>query len=193
MSAKNSVLSRLLFVPILLLTVGCGSDEDKTQQQMENLVGTWEYVSFGEQSVQDRIDAFFGDTGVKVTLTQNSLVFNQDGSWGLEIGGEFVGDLSNLIEQVSLSQAKMNFSEKGTYFVSASALSLVPQDVNVSVKPQYFWELVGTTEKDFAREFKSDIFGRIHKFSWVIQGDTLVLTEEENQEKTVLRKISSQP
>ena len=50
---------------------------------MEDLVGTWEYVSFGEQSVEDRIDAFFGDTGVKITLTQNSLVFDQDGSWGL--------------------------------------------------------------------------------------------------------------
>ena len=59
----------------------------------------------------------------------------------------------------------------------------------MSVKPQYFWELVGTTEEDFAQEFRSDIFGQIHKFSWIVQGDTLVLTEEENREETILRKV----
>lgn len=193
MSAKKFLLSLVLFVPILLMTVGCGRDEDETQQRMEDLVGRWEFVSFGDQSVDERIDAFFDETGVKVNLTQNSLVFDQNSSWAREIGGEFVGDLSNVIEEVSLLEAKVNFSDKGTYFVSESVLSLVSQDISVSVKPQYFWELVGTTEEDFAQEFLSDIFGHIHKFSWVTQGDTLVLTEEDSQEKTILRKISSQP
>ena len=189
MSAKKFLLSLVLFVPILLMTVGCGRDEDETQQRMEDLVGRWEFVSFGEQSVDERIDAFFDETGVKVNLTQNSLVFDQNSSWAREIGGEFVGDLSNVIEEVSLLEAKVNFSDQGTYFVSESVLSLVSQDISVSVKPQYFWELVGTTEEDFAQEFRSDIFGQIYKFSWVVKEDTLILTEEESGEETVLRKI----
>ena len=193
MSAKKFLLSLVLFVPILLMTVGCDSDEDETQQRMEDLVGRWEFVSFGEQSVDERIDSFFDETGVKVNLTRNSLVFDQNSSWAREIGGEFVGDLSNVIEEVSLLEAKVNFSDQGTYFVSKSMLSLVSQDISVSVKPQYFWELVGTTEEDFAQEFRSDIFGQIHKFSWVVEGNTLVLTEEDSQEKTILKKISSQP
>ena len=193
MSAKKFLLSLVLFVPILLMTVGCDSDEDETQQRMEDLVGRWEFVSFGEQSVDERIDSFFDETGVKVNLTRNSLVFDQNSSWAREIGGEFVGDLSNVIEEVSLLEAKVNFSDQGTYFVSKSVLSLVSQDISVSVKPQYFWELVGTTEEDFAQEFRSDIFGQIHKFSWVVEGNTLVLTEEDSQEKTILKKISSQP
>ena len=88
------------------------------QQLMENLVGRWEFVSFGEQSVDETIDDFFDDTGVKVNLTQNSLIFDQDGSWSREIVGEFVGNLSNVIEEVPLSKAKVNFSEQGTYFIS---------------------------------------------------------------------------
>ena len=192
MISKNFLLSLLLLVPILLLTFGCGSEEDETQQRTEDLVGKWEFVSFGEQSVNERIDAFFDDTGVKVHLTQNSLVFHQAGLWSREIGGEFVGDLSNIIEQASLLEAKVNFSEQGTYYVSPSALSLVPQDINVRVKPQYFWELVGTTEEDFAQQFRSDVFGLIYKFSWIVQGDMLVLTEEENQEKTILKRIGNQ-
>lgn len=175
-------------MPILALTVGCGG-EDETQQRAEDLVGRWEFVSFGEQSVDERIDAFFDDTGVKVHLTQNSLVFHEDGSWVREIGGEFVGDLSNVIEAVSLSKAEVDFSDQGAYFVSASVLSLVPQDISVSVESQYFWKLVGTTEEDFAQQFRSDIFGEIYKFSWVVQRDTLVLTDEEDQEEITLRKI----
>ena len=193
MIAKNFLLSLLLLVPILLLTFGCGSEEDDTQQRTEDLVGKWEFVSFGEQSVDERIDAFFDDTGVKVHLTQNSLVFDPNGLWSREIGGEFVGDLSNIIEHASLLEAKVIFSEQGTYFVSPSVLSLVPQDINVRVKPQYFWKLVGETEEDFAQQFRSDIFGKIYKFSWVVQGNMLVLTEEENQEKTILKKIGNQP
>ncbi|MCY3551592.1 MAG: hypothetical protein OXH39_14110 [Candidatus Poribacteria bacterium] len=188
MIQKIFLLLRLLFVPILALTVGCGG-EDETQQRAEDLVGRWKFVSFGEQSVDERIDAFFDDTGVKVHLTQNSLVFDEDGSWARDIGGEFVGDLSNIIEQVSLSKAEVDFSDQGTYFVSASVLSLVTQDIRVSVEPQYFWKLVGTAEEDFAQQFRSDIFGEIYKFSWVVQSDTLVLTDEEDQEEITLRKI----
>ena len=124
MNTNSFLLSLLLLVSILLLIFGCGSDEDDTQQRTEDLVGRWEFVSFGEQSVGERIDAFFDDTGVKVNPTQNSLVFNRDGSWFREIGGEFVGDLSNIIEQATLLEAKVIFSEQGTYFVSPSALSL---------------------------------------------------------------------
>ena len=97
MNTNSFLLSLLLLVPILLLIFGCGGDEDDTQQRTEDLVGRWEFVSFGEQSVGERIDAFFDDTGVKVNPTQNSLVFNRDVSWFREIGGEFVGDLSNII------------------------------------------------------------------------------------------------
>ena len=185
------LLSLPLFVPILLLTVGCGSDEDKIQQQMKDLAGSWEYVSFGEQSVDETINAFFNDTGVKgvkVDVTQNNLVFEPDGSWSRKIEGAFIGELSNIIEEVSLSKAKVNFSDQGTYFVSASALSLVPQDINVEVKPQYFWELVGTTEADFGEQYRSDVFGTIHEFSWEIQGDILILTAAESAEETILRK-----
>ena len=185
---KNLLLLCLLFIPTLLLAIGCGGDEDETQQRMEDLVGRWEFVSFGEQSVDETINAFFDDTGVTVNLTRNSLVFEQDGSWSREIGGEFAGDLRNVIEAASLSKATVNFSERGTHFVSASSLSLVPQDVSVRVEPQYFWELVGTTEADFAREFRSKVFGQIYAFSWVVQDDMLILTEAENGEETILRK-----
>ena len=185
---KNLLLSLLFFTPILLLVIGCGSTEDETQQRTEDLVGRWEFVSFGEQSVDETINAFFYETGVTVNLAQNSLVFEQDGSWSREIGGEFVGNLSNLIEEVTLSKTSVTFSEQGTHFVSASSLSLVPQDVSVDVKPQYFWELVGTTEEDFAKEFRSDVFGKIYEFSWSVQGDMLILTEMESGEETVVRK-----
>ena len=185
---KNILLPLLFFTPILLLVIGCGGNEDETQQRTEDLVGRWEFVSFGEQSVDERVNAFFEETGVTVNLTQNSLVFEQDGSWSREIGGEFVGDLSNIIEAASLFKAEVAFSEKGTYFVSASALSLVPQDVSVSVKPQYFWELVGTTEEGFAQEFRSDVFGTIYAFSWTVDGDTLIFTESESGEETVVGK-----
>ncbi|MXY99342.1 hypothetical protein F4Y93_01365 [Candidatus Poribacteria bacterium] len=188
---KNLLLPRLLFVSILLLVIGCGSTEDETQQRMEDLVGSWEFVSFGEKPVDETINAFFHHTGVedvKVDVTTNSLVFQQNGSWLREIEGEFIGDLSNLIEEVTLSKTSVNFSEQGTHFVSASSLSLVPQGVSVSVKPQYFWELVGTTEEDFAREFRSEVFGKIYTFSWTVQDDMLILTEAESGEKTVLRK-----
>lgn len=185
---KNLLLLLLFFTPILLLVIGCGRTEDETQQRTEDLVGRWEFVSFGEQSVDETINAFFDETGVTVNLTQNSLVFEHDGSWSREIGGEFVGNLSNLIEEVTLSKTSVNFSEQGTHFVSASSLSLVPQDISVGVKPQYFWELVGTTEADFAREFRSEVFGKIYTFSWTVQDDMLILTEAENGEKTILRK-----
>ena len=111
MIAKNFLLSLLLLVPILLLTFSCGSNNDDTEQRTEDLVGRWEFVSFAEQSVDERIDAFFDDTGVKVNPTQNSLVFDQEGSWSRVIGGEFVGDLSNVIKQATLLEAKINFSE----------------------------------------------------------------------------------
>ena len=185
---KNMLLPLLFFTPILLLVIGCGGNEDETPQRTEDLVGRWEFVSFGEQSVDETINAFFEETDVTVNLTQNSLVFEQDGSWSREIGGEFVGNLGNLIEEVTLSKTSVNFSEQGTHFVSASSLSLVPQDVGVSVKPQYFWELVGTTEEDFAREFRSEVFGKIYTFSWTVQDDMLILTEAESGEKTVLKK-----
>ena len=191
MIVKNLFLPFLLFIPILLLTIGCGLPEDKTQQRMEGLVGRWEYVSFGEKSVDETINAFFDDTGVEgveVDVTTNSLVVEQDGSWSREIGGEFAGDLSNVIEEVSLSKTEVSFSEKGTYFVSASELSLVPQDISVGVKPQYFWELVGTTEADFGEQYRSDVFGQIHEFNWEVQGDRLILTAAESGEETVLRK-----
>lgn len=184
----KNLLPLLFFPLILLLVIGCGGTEDETQQRIEDLAGRWGFVSFGEQSVDETINAFFDETGVTVNLTQNNLVFQQDGSWSREIGGEFVGDLSNLIEAATLSETSVNFSEQGTYFVSASSLSLVPQDVSVSVKPQYFWELVGTTEADFAREFRSEVFGKIYAFSWTVQDDMLILTEAESGEKTILRK-----
>ena len=188
MIVRNLLLPFLLFISILLLTIGCGLPEDETQQRMEDLVGRWEFVSFAQQSVDERINAFFSETGVRVNLMQNRLVFEQDGSWSREIGGEFAGDLSNVIEEVSLSKTEVNFSEKGTYFASASALSLVPQDISVEVKPQSFWQLVRTTEEDFAKEFQSDVFGKIYEFSWSVQGDMLILTEIESGEETVVRK-----
>ena len=188
MIVKNFLLPLLFFTPILLLVIGCGSTENETQQRTEDLVGRWEFVSFGEQSVDETINAFFDETGVTVNLTQNSLVFEQDGSWAREIGGEFVGNLSNLIEEVTLSKTSVNFSEQGTHFVSASSLSLVPQDVSVGVKPQYFWELIGTTEADFSREFRSEVFGKIYTFSWAVQDDMLMLMEVESGGKTILRK-----
>ncbi len=185
---KNILLPLMLFAPILLLAIGCGGNEDETQQRMEDLVGRWEFVSFGEQSVDERVNAFFNETGVTVNLMKNSLVFEQDGSWSLEIGGEFVGDLRNIIEAASLTQAEVAFSEKGTYFISASALSLVPQDISLRVTPQIFWLLVGTTEEDFAQKFRSDVFGTIYAFSWTIEGDILILTESESGEETVVGK-----
>ena len=169
MMVKNLLLPLLFFSLILLLVIDCGVTEDERQQGIEDLAGHWGFVSFGEQSVDETINAFFNQTGVdgvKIDATTSSLIFQQDGSWSREIGGEFVGDLNNLIEEVTL----------------------VPQGVNVGVNPQYFWELVGTTEADFAREFRSEVFGKIYAFRWTVQDDKLILTEAESGEKTIVRK-----
>lgn len=89
---------------------------------------------------------------------------------------------------------------KGTYAVSDATLTLTPDaaDVEIAFTPKAFWDVfadeaeidIEALEADFKKDFAPDFddVDDVDEFTWELRGKTLLLTDVETGEKTILWK-----
>ena len=174
-------LIAFVFAIILLVNLGCGSDEEAPMMDEKDetvgLVGSWEVVSIDGESLDEILDP---PDGFEIQVTKNEYVFATDGWWAESIGIKMVGDLG---DGISLTLS-FTASAKGKYTVSDSRLSSVLDEVSVKLEPQNVWEEIGITEAALEQELREDI---VESGTWSVSGKTLTLTSDDGT-KTVLRQ-----
>jgi hypothetical protein len=158
---------------IPLLTFGCGGDEETPDQEEpmgNDLVGSWEIVTIDGKSL-DEYFSLPGD-GIQIKITHNEAVFASAGWWAESYTIEFVGDLGDGVS-ITLS---MSASAKGKYTVSGTRLSLVLEDVSVTLTPLEVWESLGTTEESAEQEIRKEI---LDSGTWSVSGTTLTFLDDD--------------
>ncbi len=144
-----------LYVVLIIVSIGCGGDEDDNEW-----VGTWAWETIDGQSFDRSFVEEFGEEGVDVSIVTNNWIFDKDGTVEAEIALKFEVEEEGL----KLSgQGSMNMI--GTYSLSGSNYTLTPIAVEGTGILKEEVEPVGPTDEDTG--------------TWTKKGNTLTLSSDD--------------
>ena len=207
--SRMVTLSRNGFILLLLYLLsislfGCGGDEDTS----ETLVGTWELVAIGGESLKSDQHFDRRDEGTDVANMEVKSVFGSDGSWvseitlshrwlleeGVLVKGVYVNPAITLTETITV---------KGSYVVSGSTIELMSGDSrNVKKEIAFDWPEIEGIDfealekavkqelglKHWAEETESAFELTTDTYTWNLEGDILTLSQTKGTEEVYRRK-----
>ena len=144
-----------LYVVLIIVSIGCGGDEDDNEW-----VGTWAWETIDGQSFDRLFVEEFGEEGGNVSIVANNWIFDKDGTMEAEIAVKFEVEEEGL-ELSGQGSMKMT----GTYSLSDSNYTLTPIAVEGTGIFKEEVEPVGPTDEDTG--------------TWTRKGNTLTLNSDD--------------
>ena len=212
---KNFVIPILLAGMMFLGIFGCGSDDEKTDNDKsseekpvsqpillkEDLLGTWEVVSINGLTSEAFLESPEGEDleGQKVEVKQFHFVFLADDSWTINLEFEAISDFPDNPPDpgLVLPDGKLDITGvwSGTYNIDTVLTFLTQKvDVNLTSDPEDFIEKVTEghitkeeAEQDYIRQFRDIILTPFKQSTGALKGNTLTLITSAAK-KMVLEK-----
>ncbi len=216
MTRKSCIISTLLIGMVLLVIIGCGSDEEKPDADeakeekpilqpvlpKEDLLGTWQVVSINGLTPGAFFESPVGEDLEEqaVEVKQFHFVFSADDSWTINLELEAIMAFPEILPgpEVVLHEGKMEIKGvwSGAYRVQDSMLFLTTEDADVKMTsdPEGFIEKVTegnitaeVAEQQYIEQFRDIILTPFKQSTGTLKGNTFTLITSAAK-KMVLEK-----
>lgn len=197
----------LLIAWVIYMMTGCGSEDPKDPTPApdadESLIGSWE--RFGRYPVGIGFDM---PEGIKLDVTEDTIVFASDGKWTQNIGIKYTGDFSTLasdakdpppaadaidnIAKVASGKEtlSMTATAKGRYTIEGNQINLTLDDGTVTLDPAELWAKYLDVTKEVYLKVMRDAYPI--SGTWSISDGKLTLTDDEGEKTLYNRKEGTQ-